>query len=290
MKKEKREGITLIALVITIIVLLILAGVGISTLMGEGGILSKATKAKTNTEEAQILEEVNLAVAELRMEEIYGKKLNNEEFSKRLPDKLAGVVIGEISDEKIKIEYKDYELEIDHDRKVIIIGKVKIKVDYTLEPTEGWTNGPVTIKVEVRCEDGLSLLSLVAMGENIKTIEENKKFEVMENGLYQFELTDNTYAKKEVTIPIQNIDKVDPTVKVEVTTPQNFINGKIKAKVTIIDHESGVDASKCKWVLNQNSGEIGTDEATYTGTIASENEKIEEQEIETAAEFFRKQN
>ena len=47
------KGITLIALVITIIVLLILAGVAISMLSGENGILKKAAEAKTKTEQAQ---------------------------------------------------------------------------------------------------------------------------------------------------------------------------------------------------------------------------------------------
>ena len=41
MKKEDNFGITLIALVITIIVLLILAGVAIATLTGENGVLTK---------------------------------------------------------------------------------------------------------------------------------------------------------------------------------------------------------------------------------------------------------
>ncbi len=50
MKKEK--GITLIALVITIIVLLILAGVSIAMLTGENGIITQAIKAKENTEQA----------------------------------------------------------------------------------------------------------------------------------------------------------------------------------------------------------------------------------------------
>ena len=43
------NGITLIALVITIIVLLILAGISISMLSGDNGILQKSTEAKTNT-------------------------------------------------------------------------------------------------------------------------------------------------------------------------------------------------------------------------------------------------
>ena len=54
---KKTKGITLIALVITIIVLLILAGVSIAMLTGENGILSQAQKAKNETENAQKEEE-----------------------------------------------------------------------------------------------------------------------------------------------------------------------------------------------------------------------------------------
>ena len=50
--KNKERGITLIALVITIVVLLILAGVSISMLTGENGILTQASNAKKATEES----------------------------------------------------------------------------------------------------------------------------------------------------------------------------------------------------------------------------------------------
>ncbi len=50
--KVNNKGITLIALVITIIVLLILAGVAIATLTGDNGVLTKAAKAKQETEKA----------------------------------------------------------------------------------------------------------------------------------------------------------------------------------------------------------------------------------------------
>ena len=55
------KGITLIALVITIIVLLILAGVAISMLSGENGILRKASNAKLYTEGETELEGVKLS-------------------------------------------------------------------------------------------------------------------------------------------------------------------------------------------------------------------------------------
>ena len=57
----KNRGITLIALVISIIVLLILAGISISMLSGDNGILQKTTSAKKSTENSQIQEQINLA-------------------------------------------------------------------------------------------------------------------------------------------------------------------------------------------------------------------------------------
>ena len=56
------KGITLIALVITIIVLLILAGVSIAMLTGQNGILTQASNAKSDTAKAEIAEKVNMAV------------------------------------------------------------------------------------------------------------------------------------------------------------------------------------------------------------------------------------
>ena len=58
----KNKGITLIALVITIIVLLILAGVSIAMLTGENGVLTKAQSAKTETDNASAKEKVQLAI------------------------------------------------------------------------------------------------------------------------------------------------------------------------------------------------------------------------------------
>ena len=57
----KNKGITLIALVITIIVLLILAGVTIATLTGENGILTRASEASEQTEIAEEEEAIRLA-------------------------------------------------------------------------------------------------------------------------------------------------------------------------------------------------------------------------------------
>ena len=62
---KTNKGITLIALVITIIVLLILAGVTIATLTVDNGILTKAQEASIQTRGAQVEEVINLWKSEL---------------------------------------------------------------------------------------------------------------------------------------------------------------------------------------------------------------------------------
>ena len=68
-KLRNKKGITLIALVITIIVLLILAGVSITMISSQDGILGKATSAKETQEEATEIEKVKLAVQAAMMNE-----------------------------------------------------------------------------------------------------------------------------------------------------------------------------------------------------------------------------
>ena len=56
----KPQGITLISLVVTILILLILAGVGISLTIGDNGIFSRASKATLVAEFSNYLEELQL--------------------------------------------------------------------------------------------------------------------------------------------------------------------------------------------------------------------------------------
>lgn len=63
-RMENEKGITLIALVITVIVLLILAGVVIAALSGDNGILNRAVQAQEKTILSEKKEEVSVALQE----------------------------------------------------------------------------------------------------------------------------------------------------------------------------------------------------------------------------------
>ena len=62
------KGITLLALVITIIILLILTGVMMATLVGEGGILNKAKTAQNENEEKTATEIINLKITNVQLQ------------------------------------------------------------------------------------------------------------------------------------------------------------------------------------------------------------------------------
>ena len=101
-KFKKNKGITLIALVVTIVVLLILAGISISMLTGQNGILNRASEAKEKTEKAQADEEetiknyeniMNAYADGLPIGEGTTPYLPNNTFTKKEGDLNTGLVI-----------------------------------------------------------------------------------------------------------------------------------------------------------------------------------------------------
>lgn len=76
-KNSKENGITLIALVITIILLIILAGIAITSLRGNNGLLTYAEQSKKEHIEAQMEEELVLAVQSLQVDKIGGASLED---------------------------------------------------------------------------------------------------------------------------------------------------------------------------------------------------------------------
>jgi len=120
MKKiRNQKGITLIALVITIIVLLILASVSIAMISGDNGILSKAGEAKTKNEIANLKEQFNLLkINELmeryegsgakietqKVEDTLNKMVNDKLITEDTKDSLLENGSAQIGDETVTIE------------------------------------------------------------------------------------------------------------------------------------------------------------------------------------------
>ena len=93
---KNKRGITLIALIITIIVLLILAGVSISMVVGENGVLNRATDASKKTNEAKDEELRQMAIAEAAM------NFENTEYEDKNGEKVtipAGFAVSQVEGE-----------------------------------------------------------------------------------------------------------------------------------------------------------------------------------------------
>ena len=120
LKIKQEKGITLIALVVTIVVLLILAGVSISLVLNNNGVISKAKDAKNSTEKGQAQDEVNLAINYLQIEDATST-LTQEDRRKILEDELRKISADSsvsISGDGFKIIHKKYEFFVDEDLNV----------------------------------------------------------------------------------------------------------------------------------------------------------------------------
>ena len=77
---KKQQGITLIALVVTIVVLLILAGVTVSLILDENGIIAKSKDARARWNNAQMNEEKNMGEIDKTLDEIVYNKIDPTEM------------------------------------------------------------------------------------------------------------------------------------------------------------------------------------------------------------------
>ena len=121
---KEKKGITLIAFVITIIVLLILAGVTISTLTGENGILTQAESAKEKTEKSERREQVEMAV--INSYSVNGN-IDKEVLQKNLRQ-LEGLETIEVNSFPVYL-FDKYELEIFSDGNISEIQYCKLDFD-----------------------------------------------------------------------------------------------------------------------------------------------------------------
>ena len=97
---KRSKGITLIALIITIIVLLILAGVTIATLTGENGILTRATVASEEREKKGLREEIELAIGSNNIrEQVDGSGNLEEELNK-----INGATVSKVAEDVYYVE------------------------------------------------------------------------------------------------------------------------------------------------------------------------------------------
>jgi len=108
LKSAQQKGITLIALVITIIVLLILAGVTINMVLGDEGIIAQAQQAKERNEEASDLEIIKLAYLNEKSNELNPKFETDKTIEERMRIQLENTY----GEGKVDVEKNDEGYEV----------------------------------------------------------------------------------------------------------------------------------------------------------------------------------
>ncbi len=108
-RNKRASGITMVALAVTIVVLLILAGVSISTLVGENGVVDNAKKIQNDTYYQIASEEVNQLVLEHKLTK---KDETLEEFlTSKVPSRIDGVT--RKNDNTLIVKKNGYEIEVE---------------------------------------------------------------------------------------------------------------------------------------------------------------------------------
>ena len=261
-EKENEKGITLIALVITIIVLLILAAVSIAMLTGENGILKKASTAKEKHLIAQYEEELNLCIMEMQTDEL--GTLTMEKLIEKLPQYIQASQPGEQCEwntdqtsEEPTGTYKGYEFKVDKNKKAQITGKATgIMISCSVEPS-GYTNQNVTATIKITCNEGIQSIkqtkpteeeAITASGTEYTMVKED----IESNTKFEYEVIDLKGNTETKIAQVTNIDKDAPT-SCTITANVND-DGVIEVTATAEDAGSGIGRYEC-YVNGEKKGE-----------------------------------
>ena len=109
---KKQKGITLIGLVVTIIILLILAGVTVMTLTGDNGLLTKAGETKNTSEKGEIEEQIKLAYNEWKLKKETGETGDLQNTVQTTLDKMYDNAIVNKQGKAISINVKGNEFTL----------------------------------------------------------------------------------------------------------------------------------------------------------------------------------
>ena len=217
------SAITLIALIITIIVLLILAGVTLNMVMGENGLFGKANNAKNKTEVAQYEEELRMCVLELQTEEASNGRTFNMDTIRDNLDTYTQKLEDETIEWKEKdIEeptgiYKGYNFYIDKNYGAHIKDKatgIQISMKILSEiPETGYTNQDVSLKITItNNEKGIN--KIIKPDGNTESLNGAKTYEeektATENTKYTYVVTDTEGKEETKEVEIKIIDKNAP--------------------------------------------------------------------------------
>lgn len=211
---KKQRGITLIALVITIIILIILAGISINILIGDEGIITRATNAAEEMKIAEGKEKIELKLLDMLADRASnGKSCDLDYISENIDGKIKDVKLESVKGnpvEKIYLSYKDIMYKVTEDLKVVVVGNINVEGDPTIEIIRDTTQtgvDQVTLTVKASVEEG-EISEIIKPDGSIAYVDE-LIYTVAENGNYTFKAVTEKGISEEKTVNIQSINIKD---------------------------------------------------------------------------------
>ena len=234
---KERKGITLIALVITIIVLLILAGVSIAMLTGQNGILTQAQNAKTTNENKSAEEKVKLAIMAAKSQSTDGS-LELDKLTTEVTTNYGGQVDGTAFPVTVTIDGKSFmvdsegNVELTGAKPQITNAKITTNANGTGDVADNTAEEGTTLYItfEAKLENG-TITKVVDNDGNKEMTASNGIYSkaITKNGKYTFTIT-GTGENGEVTTPNSTVQVKKYASKVKVGDFVNYSAGKWTAE------------------------------------------------------------
>ena len=225
MKTKEMKGITLITLVITIVVLMILAGVSINTVLGDDGIIKKAKEAAEATKQASAEEEMNRLVLE------YQLASNDETLESFLQEKVTEGRIDGVTDNgdgtitiTKKVEGKDYTITV----KKPVAPTPSVKVGAIRVVSDSTGAGSSLGEASTRKGTTLYIMIESTISGGTTTVSPQVPYAVTENGTYKFTVTgtvNGTAYTKEVSVEVNQFK--DTYEYMDKNTEVTYPDGKV---------------------------------------------------------------
>lgn len=238
-----KNGITLIALIITIIILLVLAGVVLNLILGENGIINKVQNANEKYSIEQYREQLNIAFMHARMEKYSNPEYNSSTF-------LDNLLISDIPECTVDGDYviiNKYEFTIDRENLIVGDG-----VEINNSATGFRNNATILGAVKKVSQSGYSLISPPSDGEEIgnyslHTIVYNGNL-VLDGNNYYESIDGITYVSEENSYEIGSKQDVAKEI-----TKDNNVKEIVDASSTVvlkvngnIEISNGITLTSCK--------------------------------------------
>ena len=217
---NNKKGITLIALVVTVVVLIILAGVSINAVLGDNGIIKKANQAASVTKEAEVKEAINRTILEFYLTNDYATL---EDFLKAKAEDGSIDSVTKNADGTLTVKKGEYSVTVENKTNSsggsssggstggetqtpeITIGEAKVVAN-----SDG-TGSAITDAASVYLGNTLYITFSHSITGGTTTVDKTIPYAVTANGTYTFTVTGTVNGKsytKNVSVTVKQFKDV----------------------------------------------------------------------------------